>query len=219
MQGCTRGKGSRSFLIYSSLNTFDGAIAICNSSESGLEFPWGAVPGFRRGKTSSLWSSAFPVLNSAAEWAVPDTDILSYKQAKAKRSGAVQCVCLCLLEEHCIHSAPQCPWWDENVQPEMFHRISEGLGGTGIFQMSLLDPKGLEAVGERSPWKFLWASSFLLFCLCCKSIFETTGTATLMAVEPYGRLRAGGNLQSLERTEKGGLKFISSDGCRYFSRA
>lgn len=33
-----------------------------------------------------------------------------------------------------------------------------------------------------------------------------------------GQAKAGGNLQSLERAEKDGLKFSSSDRCRYFSR-
>lgn len=27
-------------------------------------------------------------------------------------------------------------------QAEMSHRVSEGLGGTGVFQMPLLDPEG-----------------------------------------------------------------------------
>lgn len=40
-------------------------------------------------------------------------------------------------------------------QAEIFHRVSEGLRGTGVFQMPLLGPKGLEAARERSLRKFL----------------------------------------------------------------
>lgn len=74
---------------------------------------------------------------------MPDTDILSYKQAEGKRAGAVQCVLyVCYRSSMSVQSLTAQGVVRVLSQAEMSHRVSEGLGGTGVFQMPLLGPEG-----------------------------------------------------------------------------
>lgn len=87
---------------------------------------------------------------------MPDTDILSYNRLRQKDLELCN-VCFMSARGAVSPFSPSLPKDVVRIlsQAEMFHRVSEGLGSTGVFQMPLLGPKGLEAVRERSLWKFL----------------------------------------------------------------